>query len=148
MYTLPWTKGVWTVQLHLYMYFFPTTAIYYTICGWLNPQRWNHGFKGPTVKLHLNFQLCRSLVFHLPHGSRVKCIFLCINLEKKKKLNSMIQKINCALIWVNGLNHILYAFIFYFCLLLCFLWLWNFLSYIASTLFFLSKHFSAIQIIT
>lgn len=32
----------------------------YTVCGWLNTWMWNHGYVDLTVKLYVDFQLCRG----------------------------------------------------------------------------------------
>ena len=43
---------------HIHRFFFNKYIVqYYMICGWLNPQMWNHGYGGQTVKLHVDFQL-------------------------------------------------------------------------------------------
>ena len=34
----------------------------HTICGWLNPRRWNHGYKGPVVKLTVFLTALLSLM--------------------------------------------------------------------------------------
>ena len=59
-------------ELHraTYMWIFSSKYIlqYHTILTWLNPRMWNCRYKGPTVNLQVDFQLCPSTL----HCSRVK----------------------------------------------------------------------------
>ena len=79
IYTVdPWTTWVWIVQVHLYVDFFNKYILqYYTIWGWLNPRLWNHLYRGPTVKLHADFQLCSGLAPLTPTLFRGQLYLLC-----------------------------------------------------------------------
>lgn len=56
---------------YMQIFFSKYVLQYHSVLGWLTLGMWNHRYRGTTVKLYVNFQLCSELVPQHPCCSRV-----------------------------------------------------------------------------